>query len=525
MPKTFKALLFLFFIFAHAHAADPLAGPLQSFANGEYVKAISELQNLRFKGESEGARLMLLGLAYNRTQEYDKSVGVFSQAEKLKKPTGEFYYEFGQALYASNELRKAAVAFDKSYKSEFKVSSSLYYMAHVSQLLEDHRQAKKYFEMILKLEKDDKNTLQASRYQLAESLLALLEEKDSDKERIVEKYILPQLKLARDELPRSALAKDISDRIKELERQFGLDPNIMKNGRILPEKRWTISFSEELRHDSNITLATDVPSSAATQKESFISDTQFYAATKINWGGRVLMSPDFRAKKTHYTDRANSDVFKNDSHNITGSLKNSYETTAFDQRASWLFDYDYNYIARDKYSRKEILKYAYSLTYTLGYRFRPFNVGDTTFKFKSKDYKAVDQLLNNKTTTIQLDQSVVLSGGKLLILFFSYDKVDNYNSTRDSTNSTLFRIDHITPELYPSWMMNLSFSLTLLDTLEQSTTRGTEKTYTPGIKFTKNVTKNLTATFGYEYTKNDSLDENSYAYTKNVVSFEMKLQF
>ena len=77
------------------------------------------------------------------------------------------------------------------------------------------------------------------------------------------------MKKALEELPRSALAKDISDRIRELERQYNLDPNIMRNGRPLPEKRWSLGFSQELRHDRNITLGTDVPSSAATQKESF----------------------------------------------------------------------------------------------------------------------------------------------------------------------------------------------------------------------------------------------------------------
>lgn len=525
MRKSASILFILFSLISSSYAADPLSVPLQRFANGEYVSAIETLNKMKFSGESEGSRLMLLGLSYNRTQQFDLAAKAFAQAEKLKTPTGEFYYEYGQALYANNELRQAGAAFAKAYKQSFKTSSSLYYMAHISQLLEDHRQAKKYFEMILKSEKEDKNTLQASRFQLAESMLSLLEEKEDDKERIVEKFIVPQLVKARDELPRAALAKDITDRIKELEKQYNLDPNVMRNGRVLPTKRWNLNFTQELRHDSNITLATDVPSSAATQKESFISDSQIFTGTKWNWGGRVLVSPEFRAKKTHYTDRANADIYKNDSHNITGSLKNSYETTAFDQRASWLFDYDYNYIARDKNSQKEILKYAYATTYTFGYRFRPFSSGDTTIKYKFKDYMAVDQTLNNKTTTLQLDQSVVLKGGKLLILFFSYDKVDNYNSTRDSTNSMLFRIDHITPEIYPTWMLNLSFSLTLLDTLEQQPTRGTEKTYTPGIKFTKNINSNLSATFGYDYTKNDSLDETSYAYTKSVVSFEMKLSF
>lgn len=520
-----KILIALLFSLNSVYGADILETALSSFTQGEYSSTIELLEKQKLTGEREGTRLMILGLCFNRTQEFDRASNYFAQSIKFKEGSGELYYEFGQALYANNELRKAGVAFAKSYKLNFQTNSSLYYMAYISQLLEDHKQAKKYFEIILRSEKEDKSMLQASRFQLGESLLALLEEKDVDKERIVEKFILPQFKQALAELPKSALAKDISDRIKELERQYNLDPNLMKNGRPLPEKRWTVSFSEEIKHDSNITLATDVPSSAATQKESFISDTQITTNTNINWAGRLLLTPELRVKKTHYTDRTNSDVYKNDSHNLTGSLKNSYETMAFGQRASWLFVYDYNYIARDKYSRKEILKYAYSNTMTFGYKFRFFPNGDTSIKIKTKDYKAVDQTLNNKTKTFQADQSLVLKSGKLLIIFLSMDLVDNYNSTRDSTDSTLLRFDYIYPEIYPSWMLNLSFSLTLLDTKEQSVTRGTEKTYTPGIKMTKKISSNLSSSFGYEYTKNVSLDTNNYAYTKNVVSFELKVSF
>jgi len=525
MPLLKKIIICLMISLNSVYAADVLEIALQKFSSGEYVNTIELLKNQKLSGEREGTRLMILGLCYNRTQEFDLASNYFAQSLKFKSGSGELYYEYGQALYADNALRKAGTAFANSYKQNFKANSSLYYMAYISQLLEDHKQAKKYFETILKNETEDKSMLQASRFQLGETLLALMEEKDVDRERIVDKFVLPQMRQALEELPRSALAKDIKDRIKELERQYNLDPNIMRNGRPLPVKRWSVSFSEELRHDSNITLATDVPSSAATQKESFISETQVTANTKMNWAGRLLMTPEIRLKKTHYTDRTNSDVYKNDSHNFTGTLRNSYETTAFGQRASWIYVYDYNYIARDKYSRKEILKYAYSSTHTFGYRFRFFPNGDTGIKIKTKDYQAVDQTLNNKTMTFQADQSLVLKSGKLLIIFLSLDMIDNYNSTRDSTDSTLLRFDYIYPEIYPSWMLNLSFSLTLLDTKEQQATRGTEKTYTPGIKMTKKINDNLTTSFNYEYTKNDSLDTNNYAYTKNVVSFELKVSF
>jgi tetratricopeptide (TPR) repeat protein len=490
-PKSFHVASLLALLITSPNLLaqeDPMSSALKNFKTGRYNGCVEELAKIQSGTKAFlGTRYYLEGLCHNKIQQFDDAVIAFERAIRLGNQTEDIYYELGQALYAANELEKSSKSFEKSYLTKYKIGSSLYYMAHIHQLLEDHRQAKKIFERILNEEKEDKSILQAARFQMAESMIAMLEERDSDKKRIVSDYILPQYQQAADELPTSSAFADITKRIQEIKRQYGLDPNIMKNGRTLPEKRWSVGFSQEIKYDNNITLATDLPTVQATQKDSYIYDTQLTAKYTANFFGRIITAPDIRIKSTTHADRETSEVYKNDSYNITPALKNSFEHTLFGERASFLFEIDYSYIGRDTLANKEKNFYSRATTYTFGEKFKFFSKGDTTLKIKSKDYYGYLPSLDNKTFSLSADQVLSLSGGHLAILLFSYDDVDVYNSPRSSTRSYLFRTDYIIPNAFAGWMLNLAMSVTMLDTLIQKPTRGVEKTYTPSVKITKNA--------------------------------------
>ena len=68
-------------------------------------------------------------------------------------------------------------------------------------------------------------------------------------------------------------------------------------------------------------------------------------------------------------------------------------------------------------------------------------------------------------------------------------------------------------------------SLTFLDTLQQSATRGTEKTYTPSVELRKKINNNMSASIGYNYTRNVSQDKANFDYKKHVVSFELSASY
>ncbi len=527
MLFKFKSLLLgallTFHLTASAQSSN-LAQAFKEFRVGSYRKALLILKKTQGNNKVLSTRFYLEGLCQNRLQNYDLALKAFKKAIRRGNTSRDINYEYGQSLYANSELEMARRAFSKSRKAGYKATHSLYYIGHISQLLEEYKKAQKAYQRLIKITKKDKSLLQIAHFQLGESLLSQTTPQD-DLKKVAREKVLPQLEKAIALKPRSSLSKDIEKRMTDIERRYGLDPNLMINGKVLPKKRWKLEFSQDVVYDNNITLSTDLPSSQATQKDSFIYNSTFKGSYITNFNNLFVIAPNFRIKSTRHSDRENDNVYQNDSNSINLGLKNSFEHRLFGKQASLLFEWSHNRIDRDREAKKDIVKYARSHTFTLGEKFQYFSFGKTTFKFKYKSYRAYTDSLDNNTKTFSLDQIGVTPAGKLWVFFFQADLIDSYNNTNSSTNNYLIRVDYLYPNFYPQYTLNLAMSISLLDTKEQKATRGTEKSYTPMIKLTKAVTKKLSASTSYEYTKNTSLNKTAYEYEKQVVNFEVSYSF
>jgi tetratricopeptide (TPR) repeat protein len=226
----------------------------KKYKSGSYNKALEEIKKIKPTPKLKATIHYWNGLCYNRMQEYDLSLIEFQKALKNNAKFNDIHYELGQAAYAANNLDMARIAFLKSYKAKFKPDSSLYYMGHISQILEEPKKARSYYLKLMKLKSADEKLKQVANFQLAESYLAIAEQKYGDnKEEVgekIKKYVFPQLDQAYDLNKSSAIAKDIKRRKVELMNRYNLDPNKMKNGRTLPKKRYSLSFSHEVSYDS-----------------------------------------------------------------------------------------------------------------------------------------------------------------------------------------------------------------------------------------------------------------------------------
>lgn len=496
----------------------------KEFKLAKYSDALDSLKKIRSPRKVLATRYYLEGLIQNRLQQYDQAAESFKKSLQKKHKADDLHYEYGQALYANNELLRSRDAFSQSFEKGFKEESSLYYMAHISQLLEEHKKARDFYSKLIKMSKNDKKMQQIARFQLSESFLALAENRD-DSARLVDKYVLPALNQAFSTLPDGKLAKDIEKRRKEIQRQYGLDPNIMENGRVLQEQRFSARFRHQISRDSNITLATDVPTAASLQKDTFIHETNFNFQYLFAHKKRFTFTPFFRFRNVYHTEREDSTVFKNDTYNMTMGSRNTYEHSAFGKQANLLYDLEYVYIGRDAQGIKEKNFFSRAWTFTVGERFRFFSFGPTTVKFAYKDYRAYTETLFNKTKTISVDQIKSTSWGHLFIFLLRADFIDTYNNSSTSTNNFIFRTDYLWPEIWPTYTLTATMSLSALDTKEQSATRGTEKTIAPSIEIKKAFGKRISATLGFDYTKNISKDKNSFDYKKNVVRFEVSASY
>lgn len=514
-----------------AFSALMLASPLHAssleefykfFKSGQYPKAIESLSH-----SNEAGKSYFLGLSYSRMQEYDKAVIQFQQAINEKNTSQDLYYEYGQALYASNELKKAREAFKTSADKNFNRPASLYYVAHISQILEEHETARDTYTLVIKEKTSDTKMKQIARYQLAETLLAIAREKSNEQEdlaRRVDKFILPMLNTAYNLDKSSPLSNEINQRIADLMREFNLDPNMMVNGRRINPKRYSGYISQKLKFDDNVSQTNEENNVTQSRKESYIFETEAYAKYDFVLKNRYIISPETRMTFTQHTNQSSPEVYQNDSFVVNASLKNKYEHKVKEQPASALFDIDYSHVFKDWQAKKKKEFYAKSFTFTLGESFSYFAIGDTTLKIKRKNYDGKDESISNHTTSLSADQTFFFSTQHLLIALFDASFIDNYNSKSTNTDTYLLRFDYIIPEIMPQYTLGLAMAATMTDTKEMDATRGTEMTWNPSVDLARDLSSSSRISINYDFTKNKSKDAN-YSYNKHVFTTEYRFSF
>lgn len=495
------------------------------FKAGHYAKAIEALE--KSSTTNNLSKPYLMGLAYSRLQEYDKAIAQFEKAINEKSDSKDLHYEYGQALYAANDLRKARNAFKTSYDKKYNRPASLYYVAHISQILEEFETAKDSYLLVIKDPETDQKMKQISQFQLAESLLSLAREKSTTRDdliRRVDKFILPMMRTANKVDLSTPVAFDISQRITEVMQEFELDPDQMVNGRRISSKRYAGSFSQKMKFDDNITQTNEENNIQQTQKESYVFESELYGKYDFVFKKRYIVSPEARLTYIEHGDQSSPEVFTNDSLVINASLKNKYEHKLFDRPASLLFDIDFAKTRKDWRQTRTRDFYSDATTLNFGESFSYFAFGDTTIKFKRKFYRGESEAINNNTNSFSIDQTAFLPIQHLVIFLFDASFIDNFNNKTTNTNTFLTRIDYLIPEIFPTWTLGLAVAATITDTEEQEASRGTEFTFNPSIDFSKEINKFTKIGFNFDHTKNNS-KSTSYDYQKNVFSTELRFSF
>lgn len=505
--------------------ATPVEDYYLNFKAGNYSKAASAIENAELSGNL--SKSYMLGLAYARMQEYDKAIAQFEKAISEKNDSKDLHYEYGQSLYAANELRKARFAFKTSAEKKYNRPASLYYVAHISQILEEFDAAKDTYLLLLKDSETDKKMKQIGQFQLAETLLFIAREKSTNRDdliRRVDKFILPMLKNAHKVDLSTPVSHDINQRITEVMQEFELDPDQLANGRRVSAKRYSANFSQKMKFDDNITQTNEENNIQQTKKESYIFETEAYGKYDFIFKKRFLISPEARFTFIEHGDQSSPEVYTNDSFVINTNLKNKYEHKVFERPASLILDIDYSKTYKDWNQTRKRDFYSNSTNFTLGEAFSYFSFGDTSVKIKRKLYRGENEAISNNTNSLSIDQTAFLPIQHLIIFLFDASFIDNFNNTTTNTNTFLARVDYLIPEVLPTWTLGLALAATVTDTKLQEAVRGTEFTFNPSIDFSKEINKFAKISFNFDFTKNNS-KSTSYDYQKNVFSTELRFSF
>jgi tetratricopeptide (TPR) repeat protein len=510
------------------HAEVPgLAEFNQFFKTGQYTKAIIALEKLNPKENLLGEKYYLMGLCQSKLQEYDKAIKSFEAAIKEKNANVDLFYEYGQALYAANELKAARKAFKESINKKFNTAASQYYVAYISQMIEEYPEAKESYVDLIKNKDADVKIRQVARFQLAETMLLMMrdmiKEKDAQ-EKNVEKYIIPMMKEAYNTDKSTQTANDINNRIQEIEKEFNLDPNLLSNGKRVSPKRYSGYVSQKIKFDDNISLTNEENNVQQSKKESFIFESEAYGKYDFVLKKKFIISPEVRVNFIHHSDQDSPDVYQNNAYSINTNLKNKYEHTMNAQPASFLFDVEYSRNFKDWKKQHDRIPYTHSLNVGIGELFNFFRYGDTSIKIKRKALSGENEAISNNTVSVSADQTFALPTQHMLIALLEADYIDNFNNSSTNTNTYLLRLDYLIPDIMPKYTLGLAMATTLTDTKEQKDTRGTELSLNPSVDLSKEINEKMKISVNYDYTKSKS-KQSDYAYQKSVFSTEFRYSF
>jgi tetratricopeptide (TPR) repeat protein len=499
----------------------------QFFKSGQYSKALTALEKNIATDLESGQKAYLEGLCYSKLQEYDKAIKSFESAIKENNKNADLQYEYGQALYAANELKAARRAFKESAAKKFNYPASIYYVGHISQILEEYPEAKDYYTELIKSKEADTKMKQIARFQLSETLLLMMREKNlkkDDLEKNVEKYIIPMMGQAYNTDKGSQLATEIDQRSREIQKEFNLDPDLMVNGRRISSKRYSGYLSQKIKFDDNISLTNEQNNIQQSKKESYIFESEAYAKYDFVLKKKFIISPEARINFLQHSDQDSPEVYQNDSLSFYTNIKSKCEHTFRNQPASFLFDVEFNKILKDWKQTHKREAYANSTAFGIGEQFNYFSIGDSSLKLKRKAFSAENDALSSTTISIIGDQTAYLQNQHIMIALFEADFIDNFNNPSSNTNTYLARIDYMIPEIMPKYTLGLAFATTITDTKEQMATRGTELSLNPSIDLSKEINEKMKISVNYDYTKNKS-KLSDYDYKKHVFSTELRYSF
>ncbi|MCP4911653.1 MAG: tetratricopeptide repeat protein [Oligoflexia bacterium] len=521
MSKNFLILIFSLLFISNAFSQESMKDFYKFYNQGKYLKAIQELESVPGSRGFEKVRAFWIAISYKNLQQFERAVPYFKKAIKLGNRTESIYFEYAQTLYALNELEKARRAFRLSFNTGYKKPYCLYYLANISDILNNPSSTKKNYVRILRDKNADPAIKQIAYFQMGELLYSLVQNK-FEVLKYVQEYIIPLWKRGYKILPDSEVARDIEERMDEVMYKFNIHPLQMVNGRRLGKKGSSVKGSITYESDDNVTLENEQSTTTATDISSGIIKVDLDMDYRYVFKQRFIVTPEASFNFVEHTNDTNPSVFTNDSYNINLSLKNKWEHTFFKKRASLLFDYDFSYMARDKNQVSKRSFYGRSSIVTIGQKARFFQRGDTTIKLKFKDFNSFNTNQNNTSTTFHFDQLWITESNKVLIGLFLYED-SSFNDTSLNNKSYLFRLDYVLPNIFWKGDLGLNTSANFVDNYNDSS-RDIDKTLSFGFRYDKRISNNYKWNITYERSKATS-DDASSEYSKNVIGTGIKISY
>lgn len=537
MKANLRKSLFLAGIIASASAlaAEAPAGlsaAYSQYRKGDYPRAIATLQGLSQDPAASAQPGLIdywIGLSHARLQAFEKARESFERATRAGFKAEDLDFELGQALYALQQYRPAREAFRRSAQARFKPGASLYYVGSIGQTLEEPAQALQSYRELLSLAGDADKVRQATYLQIAEIALAQTEQARFTDEQArndrLRHFVFPRFQKAADYEAGTPAAAQALERMNEIQKRLSSEVLRMRNGVPIPAKAWSVRATQEAKYDTNVVTEADESLTKVSDKASAISRTAISGKYEAIFDRQWVAAPEFEAVYTRHFNQEEPTVFQNDSLSLAGALRSRLEHTWLSAPAALLADIDYSRVIQDYSQTHSLLFYSQTLNLTLGERARPISgSASTTLLANYRIYTHED---DNQSTTgpgVTLSQNFAFVPRQALTVILNWEAAKAKDPTYDKS---IYRIATFygAGDLFWETDLALGLDLTFTDYANQRDTRGFEKTLAPSLSLKRPITRSFFAGANYAYTRNFSLDEENYAYSKHVFGVSVGAHF
>jgi tetratricopeptide (TPR) repeat protein len=507
---VFLSLLVITFVGTSNTFAQNKSGTQQAiqevydlFEAGNYDKTIERLtiveqniiQHTKRRKDIKGLIEYWRGLAYARMNEFPLAIKHFEAAIELKYKAKDLYYEYGQALYVSEKLKRARIAFKKSVKRRYKMGVSLYYIGFISQQLKDYKKAVSFYNTIEKLpEEEKKDVIQAARMQVGDIYYEQIRRRPNIFG-AVEKYVIPQYEKALEWDEESSLAPEIQAKIDQLKQKYDLELYKMRNGRITARPPYFMKVNTLFGNDDNVnTLDADSIAASSDEVGANYYSLGFFGRYSFYPNSTYIIAPELRASKTKYISDVEN-IYANDNYMITLALKINYEKTYNNAPATTYIDLDYTTQSDDSDADETLEQNYTQLGVTISEE-RQFWLGNpTTLRFKFS--QTTDETPTESFNSIGVVwEQLIMMGSYTLYLYNSLDLTRFPDAEAGDTNALTMRGDFIFPTFFGLFNPSL-YAATTQTSYANDDDRENASLITLGFNLNRPISRKWYLTFDY----------------------------
>ncbi len=519
--------LLLLFCFTPVLAVTPIEEEARElFFRGKYQASLDKIKQALNGAEIPLTRKGFLyywkGLSASRLQDFGSAVESFQQALSHAYRSDDLPYELGQAYYGASLLAEAKVQFMESVRLKYKVSTSLYYIGHISRELDLREDARLAWEAVSGVaDADAKETHQAAALQLSDLELEVAEE-GSDVFRKIEREVIPRYEAVAKMDPASPLAAEAQKKILALQKKYNLVLFQLRNGRPTLLPPYFLRAALEGGFDTNVTFTPQETTISEARQGSAFSRAEVFARYTFYLKDFISLSPEFRTNVTHYFNRT-PEIFRNDNYLVAPALRGTHEHSFFSRPAAFLFEYDFNHSERDVNGVEKFDFSSRAHVFGIGEKFRILAAGDTVIRLRRRNFESYLPKSSSTAQGMTLEQTVPLSKS-MILLTAGYERI-RVNDESFSTNVQTYRGDWILPELWRKLSFSPGLALAISDPINDRKKRGIETLLNPSLRVSRKLGHGLGLTLRLEHSDNRSKDDERFSYKRNLAALELEFVY